>query len=190
MERERSFLVIGVSATTKESFKARFYVDRQYYDYASSSRIRMLKKNGSQSIGRGRKGLSTKIHIGLSPGCLKGACLSEGQRADMKAFSKLWFSGNWEDIRDVIADKGYDFYEVRVLIRQSGKHPIIPRRQGAVCPGIQDKDKEKYLTRFNIEHFFGKVKENKRLALRFDKLDVTFFSFFALACLKVLNLLC
>jgi len=76
------------------------------------------------------------------------------------------------------------------LIRQAGKHPVIPRRQGAVCPGVQDKDKEKYKTRVNIEHFFGRVKENKRMALRFDKLDTTFFSFFALACLKVLNLLC
>lgn len=62
--------------------------------------------------------------------------------------------------------------------------------QGAVCPGVQERDKEKYATRFNIEHFFGKIKENKRLALRFDKLDVTFFSFFALASLKVLKLLC
>jgi transposase len=55
---------------------------------------------------------------------------------------------------------------------------------------VQDKDKEKYATRFHIEHFFGKIKENKRLTLRFDKLDTTFFSFFALACLKVLHLLC
>ncbi|ATW30308.1 hypothetical protein BJP41_08275 [Candidatus Williamhamiltonella defendens] len=40
-------------------------------------------------------------------------------------------------------------------------------------------------TRIAIERFFGKIKENKRLALRFDKLDVTFFSFFSIACLKL-----
>ena len=134
--------------------------------------------------------MSTKIHIGLSPGSLKSACLSEGQRTDMKVFAKLWSQGDWQEVRDIIADKGYDFYEVRKLIRQGGKNPIIPRRQGAICPGLQDKDKEKYKTRSAIERFFGKVKENKRLALRYDKLDVTFFSFFALACLKILNLLC
>ncbi len=49
---------------------------------------------------------------------------------------------------------------------------------------------EKYQTRNAIERFFGKIKEHKRLALRFDKLDITFFSFFALACLKVFKLLC
>lgn len=108
----------------------------------------------------------------------------------MKVFSKLWSFGDWEDIKDVIADKGYDCSEVRTLIRQAGKHPVIPRRKGAVCPGVQEKDKEKYGTRFGIEHFFGKIKENKRLTLRFDKLDVTFFAFFAIAYLKVLKLIC
>ena len=108
----------------------------------------------------------------------------------MKVFPKLWSSENWKDIQDVIADKGYDCSDVRIRIRQAGKTPIIPRRQGAVCPGVQKKDKAKYATRFRIEHFFGRVKENKRLALRFDKLDITFLSFFALACLKILNLLC
>ena len=68
-----------------------------------------------------------------------------------------------------------------MLIRQSEKCPIIPRREGAVFPCVQDEYKEKYLTRFNIEHFFGKIKENKRLALRFDKMDVTFFLCFSLS---------
>ena len=105
----------------------------------------------------------------------------------MKVFSKLWTSGDWQDSQDIIADKGYDYYDVRILIRQAGKHPIIPRRKGAGVPGVLDQDKEKYKTRVSIEHFFGRVKENKRLALRFDKLDITFFSFFVLACLKILK---
>jgi len=126
--------------------------------------------------------------LGLSPGLINAACLSEGQRVDMKVFPKLWSLGNWEDILYFIGDKGYDFYEVRKRLRDAGKKPIISCRKGAVCPGVQDK--ERYKTRFCIEHFFGKIKENKRMALRFDKRDVTFFSFFALACLKTLKLLC
>ena len=65
-------------------------------------------KKGPQSTGRGRKGLSTKIHVGLAPGMLKSACLSEGQRVDMKVFPRLWEEGNGEGISHVIADKGYD----------------------------------------------------------------------------------
>ncbi|WP_339058402.1 transposase [Candidatus Regiella endosymbiont of Tuberolachnus salignus] len=141
-------------------------------------------------MGRGRKGMSTKIHVGLAGNYLRGVCLSEGQRTDMKVFSTLWAKGDWRQINDVIADKGYDFYDVKKLIRDSGKYPIIPRCKGALYPGIQPKDKEKYKTRNAIERFFGKIKEHKRLALRFDKLDITFFSFFAIACLKVFKLLC
>lgn len=106
----------------------------------------------------------------------------------MKVFSKLWSVGDWQGVIYVIADKGYDFYEVRKCLKDAGKTPVIQRREGAICPGVRDK--ERYQTRSNIERFFGKIKENKRLDLRFDKLDVTFFSFFALACLKILNLLC
>ena len=65
-------------------------------------------KKGIQAKGRGRKGLSPKIHVGLCPGHLKSAYLSEGQRVDMKVFSALWEKGNWTDVQSVIADKGYD----------------------------------------------------------------------------------
>jgi transposase len=126
--------------------------------------------------------------VGLGPGVLKSACLSEGQRVDLKVFPALWEGGDWEGITYVIADKGYDCYAVRKTLRDFGKTPVIPRRQGAVCPGVQDK--ERYKTRSNIERFFGKIKENKRLCMRFDKLDATFFAFFALATLKVLELFC
>jgi transposase len=106
----------------------------------------------------------------------------------MIIFPKLWVLGDWQGVDHMIADKGYDFYKVRQLMRTARRNPVIPRRHGAACPGVQDQ--EKYKTRVCIEHFFGKLKENKRMALRFDKLDITFFSFFALACLKILNLLC
>ncbi len=119
---------------------------------------------------------------------LRSACLSEGQRVDMKVFQKLLEEGDWEEINYIIADKGYDYGIVRKAIRDLGKTPVIPRRQGAICPGVQDK--ERYKTRSSIERFFGKIKDNKRLCMRFDKLDVTFLAFFALATIKTLKLIC
>jgi hypothetical protein len=141
-------------------------------------------------IGRGRKGVSTKIHLSLSPSGIQSACLSEGQRVDMKAFPKLWQEGEWGNIQYVIADKGYDYFDVRDPIRKAGKIPVIPRRANATTPGLPDAHKPYYHTRSAIERFFGRIKENKRLALRFDKLMSTFFSFFALAAIKSLNLIC
>ncbi|MDR2539777.1 MAG: transposase [Chlamydiales bacterium] len=55
---------------------------------------------------------------------------------------------------------------------------------------IQDTYTFYYRTRSAIERFFGRIKENKRLALRFDKLAHTFFSFLALAVIKSLGFIC
>ena len=108
----------------------------------------------------------------------------------MKAFSLLWEKGDWENIQYVIADKGYDYFDVRQPIRKAGKTPVIPRRANAAVPGLPQTYKPYYQTRSAIERFFGRIKENKRLAVRFDKLTTTFFSFFALAAIKSLNLIC
>jgi len=105
-----------------------------------------LKKRTSIHIGRGRKGVSTQIHVGLSGRFLRRACLSQGQCSDMKAFAGLWVKGNGRKVIYIIADKGVDFFDVRKLNRDSGKSPVIPRRKGAVCPGIQPNDKERYQT--------------------------------------------
>ena len=132
--------------------------------------------------------MGTKIHVALSPEKIHGACLSASNQVDMNEFSALWKQSDWRGIQYVIADKGYDCGKVRQRITSEGKTAVIPRRKGAIYPGVRDK--ERYKTRSAIERFFGKIKENKRLTLRFDKLDITFFSFFALGCLKVLGLLC
>ena len=108
----------------------------------------------------------------------------------MKAFPQLWQKGEWKNIQYVIADKGYDYFDVRHQIKEAGKIPIIPRRANAAVPGLPAIYKPYYSTRSAIERFFGRIKENKRLALRFDKLTTTFFSFFALAAIKSLNLIC
>ena len=86
------------------------------------------------------------------------------------------------------ADKGYDYDDVRTRIQKESKKAVIPRRQNAICPGV--KDKKRYKTRSTIERFLAHIKENKRLALRFEKRDVTFMAFFVIATMKVLKLFC
>ena len=72
-----------------------------------------LKKRKSNDRSRKKR---TKLHLALSTGGIQSACLSEGQRVDMKAFSRLWELGKWSGIRYVIADKGYDYSAVRTPI--------------------------------------------------------------------------
>lgn len=90
----------------------------------------------------------------------------------------------------VITDRGKDGLRVKQAIREAGQQPMIPRRQGALFPGLLPHHQSRYQTRVAIEHFFARLQEHKRLALRFDKLDVTFFSFFVLAYLHLFHLLC
>lgn len=45
-------------------------------------------------------------------------------------------------------------------------------------------DKDKFKIRRKIENFFVILKENKRLALRYEKSDLTLLSFVALAVIK------
>ena len=163
-------------------------MDRQYYNPYTSSWFRRFEKKGFQSIGRGRKGLGTKLHLGLSATQIQGACLSKAQEVDMKVFPQLFKQANWQGIQYLVVDKGYDYGAIRKLITTAGKTAVIPRRANAFVPGVRDPIR--YKTRSAIERFFAKLKENKRLVARFDKLDATFFSFIALACLKILKLLC
>jgi transposase len=108
----------------------------------------------------------------------------------MKVFPRLWELGEWSGVKYVIADKGYDYSAVRTPIKKVEKIPVIPRKVNALFPGLQEAYKPYYRTRSAIERFFGRIKENKRLALRFDKLIHTFFSFFVLAAIKALCLIC
>ena len=64
--------------------------------------------------------------------------------------------------------------------------PVIPGRKNCKIQIIYDKNI--YKLRKRIEIFFGKIKENRRLAVRYEKLDSTFLGFIAMAIIKAFNL--
>lgn len=146
-------------------------------------------------MGRGRKGLGTTMHMAISQDSVVNCQLFPAQRQDCKSFEVVCQSWPWESITHVVADKGYDSGHVRNLIRDHGALPVIPPK-GIYVPANSDLmpedfyDTETYRKRHVIERLFGRIKENKRIATRFDKLDITFLSFIALALLKAYKLLC
>lgn len=83
----------------------------------------------------------------------------------------------------VVEDTGYDSDSHRGKLVANNNIPVIPGRKNRKIP--IEYDKKIYKLRRRIEMFFGKIKENKRLAMRFDKLDETFLAFIALASLKI-----
>lgn len=84
----------------------------------------------------------------------------------------------------VVEDMGYDSDAHRDFLRSNNNVPVIPGRKNRKVGIIYDK--AIYQMRGAIERYFGKLKENKRLFTRFDKDDLTFLSFIALAAIKIL----
>ena len=99
------------------------------------------------------------------------------------------------EIKYLVADKGYDTSNVRNTIKSHGAIPVIPFK-GVYLPRNSKLNPEDfynvnlYRKRNIIERFFGKLKENKRIAMRFDKMDHVFLSFIALAIAKLYKLFC
>jgi transposase len=84
----------------------------------------------------------------------------------------------------VALDMGYDSDTFRAFLRSQNNIPVIPGRKNRKVKIVYDK--AIYKLRRRIEQFFGKLKENKRLAVRYDKSDTVFLTFIALATIMTL----
>ena len=84
----------------------------------------------------------------------------------------------------VVRDMGDDAASFRDVLRSHKKTPVIPGRKNRQIKIADDKPIDKLRTR--IEQFFGKIKENKRLAMRYEKSDTVFLAFIAAAIIKTI----
>lgn len=120
------------------------------------------------------------MHLAITPDfkIIEGF-LSGGNRADISFANDLTVEvfGCW-----VIEDKGYDSNRHRITLASNNNIPVIPGRKNRVEP--IEYDRNKFKIRRKIENFFAILKENKRLALRYEKSDLSFLSFIALAAIK------
>lgn len=105
--------------------------------------------------------------------------VSGGNKADISIANELT-AGVYDCY--VIEDKGYDSDKHRSFLISQNNIPVIPGRKNRIVPIIYDKDKFKLRTK--IENFFAMLKENRRLAMRFEKSDIAFLSFIAFATIK------
>jgi transposase len=83
----------------------------------------------------------------------------------------------------VLADKGYESDDFRETLKAHRNTVHIPPKSNAIDPKPYDKNLYRYRPR--IENTFCKLKENKRIDTRFDKLDSTFMAFVSLALIKI-----
>jgi len=83
----------------------------------------------------------------------------------------------------VVLDMGYDSDEFRELLRGRSNTPVIPGRCNRNKP--IEYDKKIYKQRKRVEQFFGMIKENRRLTVRYEKSDCAFLAFIAVAIIKI-----
>jgi len=83
--------------------------------------------------------------------------------------------------KKVLADMGYDQETFCEYIRQRGGEPVIPSR---ITNRIQrDIDENEYRERHLVENLFQKLKNRRRFATRYDKLDSSFLSVSTIAAI-------
>jgi len=120
------------------------------------------------------------LHLAITPEFhIVEGYLSGGNRADISCADGLTasVSGCY-----IIENKGYDSNNHRIYLISNNNIPLIPGRENRI--ELIEYDKDKFKLRSRIENFFAKLKENRRLALRFEKSDISFLGFIAIAAIK------
>ena len=82
----------------------------------------------------------------------------------------------------MLADKGYDSDAIRSDLRDRGAEPQIPTKRNRIVQ--HSVDKPLYALRSRIECCIGHLKEQRRIATRFDKTASSFLGFVKLGCLR------
>ena len=103
--------------------------------------------------------------------------LSEGQMSDYKGAALMMEA--LPPAKDMLADRGYDADWFRNALTARGITPCIPSKTTRKVPIPHDKDL--YRQRHKIENMFGRLKDWRRVATRYDRCAHTFFSAIAIA---------
>ena len=130
-----------------------------------------------QELGRSKGGFSSKLHAACDAhGNPTRFFITAGQRSDyVKALDLI----KDQPMSALIADKGYDAdYMVNAALSIQAEAVIPPRSQRK---NPRNYDKTLYQERNLIERMFNKIKHFRRVATRYDKLDIAYLSFAFLA---------
>lgn len=106
--------------------------------------------------------------------------LTEGQVNDVTQAPELL---NDALSTSVLADKGYDSNAVVAQIEAQGSQAVIPPRRGRRV--MRPYDRDRFKSRYLVEHFFARIKRCRRVATRYEKLAVTFLAMVVLAAILV-----
>ena len=137
------------------------------------------KKGGlGRLIGRTKGGMNTKLHaVTDADGRPISFFMMAGQVSDYTGAAALLDGlpkADW-----LLGDRGYDADWFRDALEEKGITPCIPGRKSRTKPVKYDK--RRYKSRNRIEIMFGRLKDWRRVATRYDRCPTVFLSAVALA---------
>lgn len=150
----------------------------QFGGQSASLRSRRKRGEQAQAIGRSRGGRTTKIHA-LSDGEGRpfAFLLTGGQTADCRAAEALL---NLIPPNVIVhADRGYDSNAIRRRIEATGGMPNIPPKANRLWKNCFSPFL--YRRRNAIERMFGRLKDFRRIATRYDRLASNYLAALCLA---------
>ncbi|WP_144423494.1 IS5 family transposase [Sphingopyxis sp. 113P3] len=166
-------------ATPRAPDRKTIMIDATYLKaHRTASSLGGKKGGPGRLIGRTKGGMNTKLHaVSDANGRPISFFMTAGQVSDYTGAAALLDSlpkAQW-----MLADRGYDADWFRDALQEKGITPCIPGRK------IRNKtvkyDKRRYKRRNRIEIMFGRLKDWRRVATRYDRCPKAFFSAVALA---------
>ena len=114
--------------------------------------------------------------------------LSEGQVSDYRGAERVLPA--LPDANTLLADRGYDGNWFRQALAVRDIAPFIPGRKNRKKP--IEHDTELYKQRNRVERMFGRLKDWRRIATRYDRCAHTFMSAICIAATVIfwLSVLC
>ncbi|MFF8618301.1 IS5 family transposase [Streptomyces sp. NPDC015350] len=155
-----------------------------------------------QALGRSRGGLTTKVHLAVDGrGLPLAVIVTPGNTNDSTVFNTVLEAVRVPRVHagrprrrpeTVIADKAYSSRAIRSGLRRRGIRAVIPERADQIA-GRQRRgsaggrppafDFEQYKARNVVERCFGRLKQFRAVATRFDKLAARYLAGLRLASL-------
>ena len=155
-----------------------------------------LDITGDNGLGRSRGGFGTKIHLATDgSGLPLNIVLSPGQ-AHESQFAQRLLDGIGVQRQNgsmkrrghaVLADKAYSGHALRNELKRRGIKAVIPRKSNEkmAADGRSPLDREAYRNRNVVERCFGRLKEYRRIATRYDKTARNYLSMVKLGCIRL-----
>jgi transposase len=156
---------------------ARLCLGASGFDDGQSPQSRGRAKKSTptaESLGRSRGGFSTKLHavVDALGNCLQ-LVLTPGHWADCTQLPALLATLR-QPPGAVVADKAYDTNAVLHAIGAYQAEPVIPAKASRKAPRACDQNL--YADRNKAERFFGRLKEARGFATRYEKTTISFLA--------------